>query len=63
MRWFILEVNSEGLGWKSTVCSITVLLILTCGLRNSSRKREQQKMGGINFEIRVQAPLHTCIGG
>ena len=42
MRWCVFDVNSEGLGWWSTLCLFTVLLILTWGLR---------RVGGNDFEI------------
>ena len=51
MRGCILKINSEGQGWKSTVCSCTILLILIWGLRYSSNKTGQQNIGGADFEI------------
>ena len=40
------ETLMENFTFCAVVFLFTILLILTCGLRYSSKKREQQKMGG-----------------
>ena len=60
-RVCLLRLNPEGLDWWTTLCSFTMLFILTSVLRFSLKKRGQQNRAHWFWNRRLRHLLHTCV--